>query len=150
MFTGEFIMSKYLNDKPLKKVLYLVIAAVALMGIGKVWDIFFPINKNLWTSSFVCFVGGLSLLLFAIFYLVIDVWNYRKWAFFFVVIGLNPITIYLVGRIVNFRAATNFFFGGLVKVMPENWTGLINGIGVTAVAWVFLYILYKKKIFLKI
>lgn len=150
MFTGEFVMSKFLDNKPLRKVLYLVIAAIVLMVLGQVWNIFFPINKNLWTSSFVCFAGGLSLLLFSVFYLIIDVWNYRKWAFFFVVIGLNPITIYLVGRIVNFRDATNFFFGGLVKVLPENWCELINGIGITAVAWVFLYFLYKKKIFLKV
>jgi predicted acyltransferase len=150
MFTGEFIMSGYLKDKPPRKVLYLVIAAIVLMIIGKVWNLSFPINKNLWTSSFVCFVGGLSLLLFSVFYLVIDVWNYRKWSFFFVVIGLNPITIYLVVRIMNFRAATNFFFEGLVKLFPENWAELINGIGITAIAWIFLYILYKKKIFLKI
>jgi predicted acyltransferase len=150
MFTGEFMLSKCLNDKPLKKVLFLVLAAVALMIIGKVWNLAFPINKNIWTSSFVCFVGGLSLLLFSIFYLIIDVWQYKKWAFFFVVIGVNPITIYLTGRIVNFRSATNFFFGGITKLMPETWAPLIDGIGITAVAWVFLYILYKKKIFLKV
>jgi predicted acyltransferase len=150
MFTGEFIMSKYLSDKPIRKVLWLVAAAVTLIIIGKIWDLTFPINKNLWTSSFVCFVGGLSLLLFSVFYLIIDVLNYRKWAFFFVVIGLNPITIYLVGRIVNFRSTANFFFGGFLKVLPENWAGLINGIGITTVAWLFLYILYKKKIFLKV
>jgi predicted acyltransferase len=120
------------------------------MIIGKIWNIAFPINKNLWTSSFVCFVGGLSLLLFSIFYLIIDVWGYKKWAFFFVVIGMNPITIYLTERIVNFRAATKFFFGGLTSIMPETWAPLIDGIGVTAIAWVFLYVLYKKKIFLKI
>ena len=150
MFTGEFMLSKYLNDKPLKKVLYLVIAAVVLMIIGQIWNLAFPINKNLWTSSFVCFVGGLSLLLFSIFYLIIDVWEYKKWAFFFVVIGMNPITIYLTGRIVNFRAANRFFFGGISALLPETWAPLIDGIGVTAVAWIFLYILYKKKVFLKV
>src|SRR5664280_157258 len=150
MFTGEFLLSKYLNEKPLRKVLYLVIAAVTLMIIGKLWNIVFPINKNLWTSSFVCFVGGLSLLLFSVFYLVIDIWGYRKWAFVFVVIGMNPITIYLTERIVNLRAATKFFFGGLTAIMPATWTTLIEGIGVTAIGWVFLYVLYKKKIFLKI
>lgn len=150
MFTGEFMLSRYLNDKPLKKVLYLVLAAIALMIIGKVWNLAFPINKNIWTSSFVCFVGGLSLLLFAIFYLIIDVWGYKKWAFFFVVIGVNPITIYLVGRIVNFRSAANFFFRGFAELLPETWIPLINGIGITAVAWTFLYILYKKKIFLRV
>ena len=150
MFAGEFMLSEYLNDKPMKKVLFLVLAAVALMITGKVWNITFPINKNLWTSSFVCFVGGLSLLLFSIFYLIIDVWKYKKWAFFFVVIGLNPITIYLTGRIVNFRSAEKFFFGGFTSILPEAWAPLINAVGITAIAWVFLYILYKKKIFLKV
>jgi predicted acyltransferase len=150
MFTGEFLQSKYLSDKPLRKVLYLFLAAISLMAIGKIWNIVFPINKNLWTSSFVCFVGGLSLLLFSVFYLVIDVLDYKKWAFFFVVIGMNPITIYLTERIVNFRAATKFFFGGFSSLMPAAWTPFIEGLGITAVAWVFLYILYKKKIFLKI
>ncbi len=150
MFTGEFLLSKYLADKPLRKVLYLVIAAVTLMVIGKIWNIAFPINKNLWTSSFVCFVGGLSLLFFSIFYLIIDVLEYKKWAFVFVVIGMNPITIYLTGRIVNFQSATKFFFGGVASVLPGIWTPLIYGIGVTAIGWIFLYVLYKKKIFLKI
>jgi predicted acyltransferase len=150
MFTGEFLLSKYLNDKPLRKVLYMVLTAIILMIIGRIWNIAFPINKNLWTSSFVCFVGGMSLLLFSVFYLIIDVWGYKKWAFFFVVIGMNPITIYLTERIVNFGSATKFFFGGFTSILPESWAPLIDGIGVTAIAWVFLYILYKKKIFLKI
>lgn len=150
MFTGEFVMSKYLSDKPLKKVLYLVGGAIILMAIGRVWNLAFPINKNIWTSSFVCFVGGLSLMLFALFYLVIDVWQYKKWAFFFVVIGVNPITIYLAGRIINFRNATRFFFGGFTEILPESWGPLIQSIGLTTIAWLFLYILYKKKIFLKV
>jgi predicted acyltransferase len=150
MFTGEFLRSDYLKDKQLTKVLYMVLAAIAFMIIGKIWNLAFPINKNLWTSSFVCFVGGLSLLLFSFFYLIIDVWNFRKWAFFFVVIGMNPITIYLAERIINFRSAGNFFFGGFAKILPETWTPLINGIGVTAVGWVFLYFLFRKKIFLKV
>jgi predicted acyltransferase len=150
MFTGEFMLSNYLNDKPVKKTMYLALAAVALMIIGQVWNLAFPINKNIWTSSFVCFVGGLSLLLFSIFHLIIDVWQYKKWAFFFVVIGMNPITIYLAGRIVNFRSAARFFFGGFTSILPETWAPLIDAIGITAVGWVFLYILYKKKIFLKV
>jgi predicted acyltransferase len=150
MFTGEFLLSKYLKNKQLQRVLYMMATAVALMIIGKLWDSVFPINKNLWSSSFVCWVGGLSLLLFAIFYLIIDVWNIRKWAFFFVVIGLNPITIYLAGRIINFRSASRFFFNGIADLLPDKWGPLIDGIGITAIGWVFLYILYKKKIFLKV
>jgi predicted acyltransferase len=150
MLTGEFMLSGYLKDRPMKKVLYLVLAAIVLIITGQIWNLVFPINKNLWTSSFVCFVGGLSLLLFAVFYLIIDVWKFKKWAFFFVVIGLNPITIYLTERIVNFRSASRFFFGGISSLLPETWAPLIDGIGITAVGWVFLYILYKKKIFLKV
>ena len=150
MFTGEFLKSRYLIDKPLRKVLFMVAAAICLMIIGQVWNLFFPINKNLWTSSFVCFVGGLSLLLFSIFYLIIDVWNYRKWAFIFVVIGVNPITIYLAERIINFRSASKFFFGGFISLFPETWAPMLNGIAITAIGWVFLYILYRKKIFLKV
>ena len=150
MFTGQFLMSGYLQNKKLKKVLVMVLAAVVLMVLGKIWDLSFPINKNLWSSSFVCFVGGLSLLLFSVFYLVIDVWNYRKWAFFFVVIGMNPITIYLAGRIINFNSAARFFFGGFAEILPGAWTEFILGIGVTAIGWLFLYFLYRKKIFLKV
>jgi predicted acyltransferase len=150
MFTGTFMMSDYLSGKKLKKVLYLVLAAVVLMIIGKVWNLAFPINKNLWSSSFVCFVGGLSMLLFAVFYLIIDVWNIRKWAFFFVVIGVNPITIYLAERIVNFDRASKFFFGGLIELFPETWTPFLEGMAITAVGWVFLYFLFRKKIFLKV
>ena len=150
MFTGEFIMSQYLNNKPLRKVLFMFIAAVCLMITGQLWNLVFPINKNLWTSSFVCFVGGLSLLLFSVFYLIIDVWNYRKWAFFFVVIGMNPITIYLAERIINFNSASKFFFGGLIPLFPNAWVPFLDGIAITAVGWTFLYILYRKRIFLKI
>ena len=150
MFTGEFMMSEYLSDKPLKKVISLVMAGIVFILIGSIWNLFFPINKNLWSSSFVCYVGGLSILLFSLFYLIIDVMQYRKWAFFFVVIGLNPITIYLTNRIINFGNANRFFFKGITDLLPETWAPLMNGLGITAIGWIFLYILYKKKIFLKI
>lgn len=147
MLTGEFLNTNY---KPMKKVLYLVVGAIILMIVGQIWNLAFPINKNLWSSSFVCYVGGLSMLLLAIFYLIIDVWKFQKWAFFFVVIGMNPITIYLAGRVIGFSKATEFFFGGIARLLPENWSELVLSIGIVAVGWVFLYILYKKKIFLKV
>ena len=150
MFTGEFLKSKYLEDKQLRKVIYIVITGVLLMVIGRVWNLSFPINKNLWSSSFVCWVGGLSLLLFSLFYLIIDVWNLRKWAFFFVVIGMNPITIYLANRIINFEDASKFLFGGVVELFPQTWAPFLSGLAYTAVGWIFLYILYRKKIFLKV
>ena len=150
MLTGQFMLSDYLAEKPYRKALYMFIAAVAFMLLGKLWNLVFPINKNLWTSSFVCWVGGLSLLLFTIFHLIIDIWNFRKWAFFFVVIGMNPITIYLANRIINFRHASDFFFGGFAALLPEVWGPFVEAVGVTTIGWVFLYLLYKNKIFLKV
>jgi len=150
MFTGDFIASDFMKGVPVKKVLVMMAASALLIIFALIWNTVFPINKHLWTSSFVCLAGGLSLMLFAIFYLIIDVLNFKKWTFFFVVIGMNPITIYLAERIVNFEAAGKFFFGGFIAILPESWTPMIEGIGITAVAWAFLYILYKKKIFIKI
>ncbi len=150
MFTGEFLMSEYLNDKPLRKVFYMVLSGIVLILVALLWNIVFPINKNLWSSSFICLTSGLSLLLFTIFYLIIDVWKYQKWSFFFVVIGLNPITIYLAEKIINFEIASGFLFGGIIEVLPGNWTSFIDGLGVLTIGWMFLYFLYKKKIFLKL
>lgn len=150
MFTGELIKSKSKNLTPYKKVGSLVIFGLALCIIGQAWNVVFPINKNLWTSSFTCYVGGLSMLLFAAFYLVIDVWEFRKWTLFFTVIGMNSITIYLAQEIINFQGIANFLLGGIVKLIPENAANLISCIGYIAVCWAFLYFLYKKKIFLKV
>jgi predicted acyltransferase len=105
MLVGELLKNTY---KPMKKVLYMAIGGVILIIIGQIWNLVFPINKNLWSSSFVCYVGGISIILMTIFYLIIDVWKYQKWAFFFVVIGMNPITIYLANRIIGFGRATDF------------------------------------------
>lgn len=150
MLTGQFVLSDYLSKKPLKKVLYMALAAISLMVIGKLWNLTFPINKNLWTSSFVCFVGGISLLLFTLFYLVIDIWNYKKWTTFFVVIGVNSITIYLAHRLFDFEYTTRFLFGGFVKLFSETWAPFLGATAFVATGWIFLYFLYKKKIFLKV
>ncbi len=147
MLVGEFLKSRL---KPMNKVLYLAIAGILLIVIGQIWNLAFPINKNLWSSSFVCHVGGLSILLLALFYFIIDVWKFQKWAFFFVVIGMNPITIYLANRVIGFSKATDFIFGGLAELVPETWSALIIAIGYVTVGWLFLYLLYKKKIFLKV
>ena len=147
MLTGQFLMSKY---QPIQKVLYLAIGALTLMIIGQLWNHVFPINKNLWTSSFVCWVGGLSMLLLAVFYLIIDVWSYKKWTFFFVVIGVNPITIYLAEKVIGFGRANEFFFEGISKLFPPAWTPFITAVGYTTIGWVLLYILFRKKIFLKV
>jgi predicted acyltransferase len=150
MLTGQFIQSEYLKEKPYRKVLYMILTSVAFMILGKVWDLVFPINKILWSSSYVCWTGGLSLFLFAIFYIVIDVWNYTRWTTFFVVIGMNSITIYLALKFINFKFSANFLFGGFINLFPEIYAPALNAAAYLTLAWLFLYWLYKRKIFFKL
>ena len=149
MFAGEIVRSKEIISEN-KKVVYLAVIGIALVIIGQLWNFAFPINKNLWTSSFVCFVGGLSFLLFALFYYLVDVKGWRKWTTFFVVIGMNSITIYMAQRIVSFSGISNFFFGGFIGLFPETAQPFIGSVCYIATCWIFLYILYRKKIFLKV
>jgi predicted acyltransferase len=150
MLTGQFVMSKYLSNNPLRKVIYMGLIAIGLIILGLIWNIVFPINKNLWSSSFVCYVGGLSLLLFTLSFLVIDIWKFKKWTFFFVVIGMNSITIYLAGKVIDIFHSAKFIFGGMIELFPSNWAEVIGATTYTLTAWLFLYFLYKNKIFLKI
>lgn len=149
--TGHFLAWENPKLNGLKKGLSLLAAGVALLGVGKVWSFVFPIIKNLWTSSYVLYAGGWSLILLAVFYLVIDVWRIRRWAFPFVVIGLNSITIYMLSRgILNFKTMSQFFFAGTIRQFSEPARPVVESIGILICEWAFLYFLYRKKIFLKV
>lgn len=150
--TGHLLIS---NDKRLtgiRKGLILLGAGIVGLGLGKLWSfIGFPIIKNLWTSSFVLYAGGWSILLLAVFYLVIDVWKIRKWTFPFVVIGMNSITIYMLNSgIMDFGQMGRYFFGGLAGYFSEPAGQVILVSGAILCMWTVLYILYKNKIFLKV
>lgn len=133
-----------------RKTLYMLLAAAALLAVGLVWNTVFPINKKLWTSSFVCVVGAYSFAMFAIFYYLADVRKWHGWTLFFRVVGLNSITIYLAQRIISFSGIEQFFLGGLAGLCPPAWGAVISDAGYLAVCWLFLYFLYRQKIFLKI
>ena len=149
IFTGEFVRSKSVSNG-YKKVAVMSCAAIALLVAGYAWGLLFPINKNLWSSSFVCCAGGWSLLLFALFYLVVDVVGWRRWAFPFRVIGMNSITIYLAQQFVDFSKPVNTLFGGVLKLLPEDYYALGWWCCYMLVCWALLYFLYKKKVFLKV
>ena len=95
-------------------------------------------------------VGAYSLAMFALFYYLIDVRGWSRWSFPLQVIGMNSITIYLAQKIISFRHCNKFLFGGLATHLPEEWGTLLLKAGYVAVCWLFLYILYRKKIFLKV
>lgn len=150
MFTGEFIKLQKdgLTDK--KKAGYLVVAGGVLLVAGLLWGLISPINKNLWTSSFVCVVGAYSVWMFALFFYIVDVLNFRKWTLFFTVIGTNSITIYLAQRFIDFTYTSDALFGGIAGLVPETAQPLVGSLGYIAVCWGFIYFLYRQKIFLKV
>lgn len=131
-----------------KKALWLMYAGIASIAIGLVWNFAFPINKHIWTSSFVMFAGGWCFLLLSLFYWIIDVKGYQKWAFPFIVIGLNPITIYVADRVFDFGLIAGIFVNGFIDSLGS-FKPLFWALCLLAVKWLFLYFLYKRKIFLK-
>ena len=150
-FAGHLLISDDKRLTGLKKGLILLLAGIAALALGKLWSLSFPIIKNLWTSSFVLFAGGWSLILLALFYLVIDVWGFKKWTLPFVVIGLNSITIYMLNSgIINFEEMGGYFFGGLANQFSELAQPVILAAGAVICMWTFLYLLYRNKIFLKV
>ena len=149
IFAGTFL--KALGKTGNQKTTYLLAVGVAFLVLGWIWNFVFPINKNIWTSSFVLITGGLSLLLLAVFYWVIDVKGIKGWTFFFTVIGMNSILIYLAGEFIDFEYAARFFFGGLLNLSSSTAVQALGGVlAFLAVKWAFLYFLYKKKTFLRV
>jgi predicted acyltransferase len=132
-----------------RKVLGLLLAGIACLAVGYVWGLVFPIIKNLWTSSFVLYAGGWSLLLLAIFYGIIDGLGFRRWAFFFIVIGSNAITIYILPKFLDFKFTADAVFGALVK-QTGSFAPVAALLSVLAVEWLLLLFLFRKRLFLRV
>ena len=142
-----------LKNSPLtmqKKALRLLIIGVIFLLVAQLWNLVFPINKNLWTSSFVLHVGGWSFILLALFYYLIDVRGEKRWAFFFNIIGMNSILIYMSGRFINWGYSTKALFGWLGHLVGDPWNIVAMAICYVMVKWMFLYFLYRKNVFLRV
>ena len=150
MFTGEFVRQPEERVSGRKKVVAMALAGVAFGVVGALWSIALPVNKTLWSSTFVCVLACYSLLLFALFYYLIDVRGWQKWSFVFRVIGLNSITIYMAQVIVNFGGISRYFLGGVARFCSPEWREVVLSGGYLLVSWLFLWVLYRKKIFLKV
>jgi predicted acyltransferase len=149
---------KLVGEKlPQKKILtYLLISAAALIIAGLAISPISPIIKRIWTVSFGLYSTGWCILFLSFFYWTVDMLGYKKWCWFLVVIGMNSIFAYVMTEIFyhwideNLRIFTDFLLGWMDAM---NWTMLhevLHGIGVTAVQWYVLYVLYKNKIFFKL
>lgn len=134
---------------PVQKAAGLAIAGVVLVAVGAVWNIWFPIIKNIWSSSFVLFAGGWSLLLLALFYWIIDVKGYRRWSFFFLVIGANAITIYVLRGQISLSIILRYLGYAHSGDIGIYWLAFWRVVEI-AVFWLFLLFLYRKRWFLRV
>jgi len=133
-----------------KKMLLLVICGVGAIIAGLIWSLHFPINKHLWTSSFILLTGGISFLVLTLFYFLIDVMRLAKGFFFFYVIGMNSLTVYLAYRFIDFAESSHLLFSGIYQPLPERFHPAMEALGALVLVWSFLYFLYRKNIFIKI
>jgi predicted acyltransferase len=161
MITGWWLRTS--TDKTTKTV-WLFVMGVVCMTAGYVWDGWFPINKSLWTSSYVLYTGGLALLFLGFCYWFIDVRNSRWWIKPFQVYGLNAITVFflsgIVGRLMyTIKVPYGDEMVGLSTYLFNNlflsWLEPINASLLWAIVYILvwlglMWILYARKIFIKV
>jgi predicted acyltransferase len=148
---------------PAPKALGLVVAGGFAVAIGLIWSPAFPINKSLWTSSYVLFSAGIASLTLALLYWLIDVEGRRRWTRPFVVLGTNAITAYwlssmvaivLIWIVVPGPSEPMVLQAYLYETLLASWMAPANASLVYAVAYVLLWlgvltVLYRRRIFIR-
>lgn len=150
---------------PIEKVAGMFIAGACCVMIGWAWNPWFPINKSLWTSSYVFFTGGLALQLLALCYWLIDIKGYRAWAKPFVVFGVNAIVLFVgtgvMARLMGLiRLSTSdgkgvSLQGWIYQHLFLSWAQPINASLAFAIVFILvwlglMWILYARKIIIKV
>jgi predicted acyltransferase len=150
---------------PKTKTLKLLLFGSISLAIGFLWNFWFPINKNLWTSSYVAVTGGIALIILAICFYTIDTRGHTSWTKPFAILGLNAIFIYVLSEIVNLSliyteipltGSTSIALKSLIyERLFSSWAGPLHGSFLYALAylafcWTIAAILYRRKTFLKI
>ena len=153
------------SRKQYEKVSLLFIAGLGCIIAGWLWNLFFPINKSLWTSSYVLFTGGLAMQFLALCYWLVDMKAYRRWATPFIVFGVNAITLFvgsglmarLMGLIKVPRAdgtrialKTWLYDKLFLSWLPPYPASLSFAIAFILLWLGLMWILYKRKIFIKV
>jgi len=148
VFAGLLLRSKSVRDQ--KKVVYLAGAGVAGVALGWLWGLQFPVVKKIWTSSFVLVTGGYSALLMALFYQVVEIWKYQRWAQPLVWIGMNAITIYMAVNLIDFGEIARRFVGGDLNRYCGAYGHLVVAVASLILEFWVLRLLYRRKIFLRL
>lgn len=158
-FAGVLLRDKGKDFEGIAKVL---LAGVALMAIAYCWNYSFPINKKLWTSSYVLYTSGISLMMIGILVYVIDrTSSANRWNHFFEVFGKNPLFIYVLSGVIPrlfsmIRVGEDKTLGDLIaddffqQVMPGEWGTLSYAVSLTLVCWLVGYWMDKKKIYVRV
>ncbi len=144
----------------------LVAGAAACLALGYAWSPLFPINKNLWTSSFVLVCAGYSLALFAFCFWAIEMQGWRKgWTWPWIIFGSNAIAVYMFSELLpgvlynipiqlgsgHRTELQSFIFTHSFEHIPNvHWAAFAYSVSFTAFCFIPVWILYKKKIFLKV
>ena len=143
---GHFLRDKKTSDQQKLKTLAIISASAIVAAL--LLSIFYPIIKACWTSSFNLLTGGIGFLLIAVFYWIIDVKGWKKWSFFFRVIGMNSIFIYLFTDMADPGHISRYLFGW--TVLWGDFGQIISVVGSIMLVWSLMYYMYKKGIFLRV
>ncbi|MEC4895131.1 MAG: DUF5009 domain-containing protein [Oscillatoria sp. PMC 1051.18] len=160
-FAGDWIRNQPIQSRTS---IGLLLFGIGSLILGWLWGFVFPINKQLWTSSYVLFSAGWALLIFAACYELIEVRRIRRWGFPFQVMGLNAIFVFVVsGLFVRLLYKTKIGLGEdapstytwIYETFFQPWAGDFNGSLLFAIAsvlfwWSLLYLLYRKGWFFKV
>lgn len=153
IMAGWLLTGTQLSEK--KKAVWLLAGGAALVALGLLWGIQFPIIKRIWTSSYCLLSSGCSMVMLGMFYLIVDVWRWQKWCVPFLWIGANALAVYLAMNLVDFEAIATRFVGGDVKHFLD--THIALGVGGLMIAIVSLTLpvllvrfLYQQKIFIRL
>ena len=157
VFTGQWLRTEKTR---IDKAAGMFVAGAVCVAVGWAWNSFFPINKALWTSSYVLFTGGLALQFLALCYWLIDIKGYRRWAKPFEVFGMNAIALYVGAGLMaslfgEIKVGGTTLGGWIYENLFASWASPINASLLFAIAFVvvweaLMWILYRRKIFLKI
>jgi predicted acyltransferase len=159
LLTGDWLRGTRTSQA---KVVGMALFGLAAAGAGELWNLWFPINKNLWTSSFVLLTAGLALLCLGFCCWVLDVKHWGgRWTTFFLVFGMNPITAYVFAEMIShslyrFSTAAGLSWQDVLYqngfepfISPAN-ASLLYATCYLLFCWTVLWALYRKRIFLKI
>lgn len=147
-----------------KTVLNLLLFGAAAIGAGFMWNFFFPINKPLWTSSYVLYTAGFAMVVLALIYFIADVIEWRKWGTFFLVFGTNALfAFFLVGiwtklmLFIKIKSGAEYLtlYNWIYQKMCVPLAGNLNGSLMFAILqmlliWFVALILYRNKIMIRL